>query len=454
VAAPDPYIINYDPTRGAWSRGVRLLDEPSLERGFSGAFGADGRLRLAYCKVAVGEDAEGVPTFGAVDLCVLDHPVGPDPAIGVAGVGLSTNAAEVGESVDILVAVENRGELTVTNLAVCVYAGNPVAGGMLIGVTQRLSEVIGGATATVTVAWTVPAATNNIALYAVVDPGLETDDRNPANNTATLVALVPDLAVRGASVQTEAPTVRLLTATVVNEGSAPVPAGTVVTFRRGATDGALLAQESLQYMAVGSNGAYEAGFRWDMAGGVYTSAFEMVYVAATGSVQEIETRNNRVALQVMTTLDTDGDGLLDGEELQLGTSVSSSDTDRDGVPDAAEVRTHGTDPLRADTDGDGSPDGHELDAGTDPLSATDVFKIVTASGTTNYVMAVTWNAKSGTTYRVDMTSDLNGDWTNAPNGAAAEEQNQRTAVSNGVLRYLDPSPGPTTNRFYRVQKMP
>jgi len=44
----------------------------------------------------------------------------------------------------------------------------------------------------------------------------------------------------------------------------------------------------------------------------------------------------------MTSLDSDGDGLLDGEEQRLGTRVDLADTDGDGLSDTAEVRTHGT----------------------------------------------------------------------------------------------------------------
>jgi hypothetical protein len=44
------------------------------------------------------------------------------------------------------------------------------------------------------------------------------------------------------------------------------------------------------------------------------------------------------------TLDTDGDGLVNVEELALGTDWTNPDTDGDGVPDGDEVRD-GTDPL-------------------------------------------------------------------------------------------------------------
>lgn len=67
--------------------------------------------------------------------------------------------------------------------------------------------------------------------------------------------------------------------------------------------------------------------------------------------------------------DSDGDGLPDDVERQIGTDPLLADSDGDGLSDAREIEL-GTDPLRADTDGDGLPDGIEVDGPnpTDPLN--------------------------------------------------------------------------------------
>lgn len=65
--------------------------------------------------------------------------------------------------------------------------------------------------------------------------------------------------------------------------------------------------------------------------------------------------------------DTDGDGIKDGDEVRLGTDPTNPDTDGDGLTDAEEVRL-GTNPLNPDTDGDGIPDGIEVKLGLNPLS--------------------------------------------------------------------------------------
>lgn len=76
--------------------------------------------------------------------------------------------------------------------------------------------------------------------------------------------------------------------------------------------------------------------------------------------------------QLMT--DTDGDGLADGEEVdEHGTDPLDADTDGDGLRDGTEVSRYETDPTRADTDGDGLADG--VEASTDPaMSAADPAK--------------------------------------------------------------------------------
>jgi len=56
-----------------------------------------------------------------------------------------------------------------------------------------------------------------------------------------------------------------------------------------------------------------------------------------------------------TELDSDGDGLTDEQEIELGTDPNNPDTDGDGISDGREKEL-GTDPLKKDTDGDGVDD--------------------------------------------------------------------------------------------------
>lgn len=68
--------------------------------------------------------------------------------------------------------------------------------------------------------------------------------------------------------------------------------------------------------------------------------------------------------------DSDGDKLKDGEEvLTYRTNPLNIDTDNDGLNDYAELMTYKTDPLNSDTDNDGLNDGDEVNTyNTNPLS--------------------------------------------------------------------------------------
>ncbi|MFI5253696.1 MAG: OmpA family protein [Bacteroidota bacterium] len=72
--------------------------------------------------------------------------------------------------------------------------------------------------------------------------------------------------------------------------------------------------------------------------------------------------------------DTDHDGLNDREEIFIyHTDPNNPDTDGDGLTDGDEVLKYHTDPLRKDTDGGGVDDGTEVRRGTNPLDPTDDF---------------------------------------------------------------------------------
>jgi len=69
-------------------------------------------------------------------------------------------------------------------------------------------------------------------------------------------------------------------------------------------------------------------------------------------------------------VDTDGDGIYDDAEAELGTDPTLADSDADGLSDGAEA-TATTDPLDPDTDGDSYLDGDEVRTRHDPLDPDD-----------------------------------------------------------------------------------
>lgn len=86
-----------------------------------------------------------------------------------------------------------------------------------------------------------------------------------------------------------------------------------------------------------------------------------------GSNDLFATMGVGVSFYVFGRLDCDDDGLNDKEEDRLGTDPCSADTDKDGLGDFDEVRSHGTDPLDSDSDDDGLNDYREvMETDTDP----------------------------------------------------------------------------------------
>ena len=76
-----------------------------------------------------------------------------------------------------------------------------------------------------------------------------------------------------------------------------------------------------------------------------------------------------LAPAVASDTDRDADNYPDAMEVEVGLDPRNPDTDGDGVADGDEVNLYGTDPFTWDTDGDGRSDGEELFAsGTDPLT--------------------------------------------------------------------------------------
>ncbi|MBU4360326.1 thrombospondin type 3 repeat-containing protein [Candidatus Parcubacteria bacterium] len=65
--------------------------------------------------------------------------------------------------------------------------------------------------------------------------------------------------------------------------------------------------------------------------------------------------------------DSDGDGLTDNIENELGTDPQKFDTDNDGLNDFEEIQIYFSDPLNPDTDGDSYLDGEEVENNYSPL---------------------------------------------------------------------------------------
>jgi hypothetical protein len=100
------------------------------------------------------------------------------------------------------------------------------------------------------------------------------------------------------------------------------------------------------------------------------------------------------------TLDSDGDGAPDAQEIAAGSDPGRYDTDRDGIGDGEEIFVFNSSPVTTDTDGDGSSDWAELVAGTSPTNPTSRLAITRIVRNVDGRVRVYWSGVPGRTYRV------------------------------------------------------
>jgi hypothetical protein len=109
------------------------------------------------------------------------------------------------------------------------------------------------------------------------------------------------------------------------------------------------------------------------ASATQTASFELTQAVLSGEGDSdsdglINSEEIRIGTDPLKP-DTDEDGLLDGEEASTyTTNPLVPDTDNDGLRDGDEVKIYKTDPHNADTDSDLLNDGDEIDRGTNPIT--------------------------------------------------------------------------------------
>lgn len=117
--------------------------------------------------------------------------------------------------------------------------------------------------------------------------------------------------------------------------------------------------------------------------------------------------------------DTDGDGILDGdedtdddgltniEECQYGTSNCTKDSDGDKIADYDEINIYLTNPLEMDTDGDGANDKWEIDKGYDANVADNGFCITEKEQgiNTSVEIKISASGASASSFKINLHKD-------------------------------------------------
>ncbi|MDP0491594.1 MAG: sialate O-acetylesterase [Verrucomicrobiota bacterium JB023] len=107
-------------------------------------------------------------------------------------------------------------------------------------------------------------------------------------------------------------------------------------------------------------------------------------------------------------------------------ALEANDLDRDGLLNPEEVDL-GTNPSVSDSDGDGQSDGFEKAAGTDPLDSSSFFSISTIT-TNGDEVHLTWPSRPGNLYSLAWSRDLQH-WTVVEDDVPAEELGETTSRS-------------------------
>jgi hypothetical protein len=119
-------------------------------------------------------------------------------------------------------------------------------------------------------------------------------------------------------------------------------------------------------MTIGKGEAPQAANLPEEAAAADAAVAQEAPVVADESVAVVDESAEAPAAAPVEAFDTDGDGLEDAFEFELGTDPYDLDTDDDGAADGDEYYIHQTGTLNPDNDADGVLDGDEVANGTDP----------------------------------------------------------------------------------------
>ncbi|HEY2343569.1 MAG TPA: hypothetical protein VGH90_11085, partial [Chthoniobacteraceae bacterium] len=154
-----------------------------------------------------------------------------------------------------------------------------------------------------------------------------------------------------------------------------------------------------------------------------------------------------LAGQVISATATDATG--NTSEFSANVTVTTTDSDNDGIPDVYE-NAHGLNPhsidANLDADGDGVSNLAEFLAGTDPKNPSSAFRLAPPTFSNGDVI-ITLSTVAGHVYRVEYANDL----TSANHWRTLVDQVLATGSS---LQVTDPGAASVGRQFYRAIVLP
>ncbi|HYE81479.1 MAG TPA: Ig-like domain-containing protein [Clostridia bacterium] len=285
----DIYAVIYDSANNTWSSEIKLTSDNSFDRSPSSAF-VGNRLITVYNRAKIinmtnSADGQSYPTIGSsADLKMVTLDLGHDLAVSADTITLSENNLFPGSLVTIEASIENKGTFTESGVEVGFYAGDPKAGGQIIGQTQVIHEDIApGRTASARVQWEVPAAVTDGRIYVVVDPEDKRKDEGRSDNTALINIMQPDLELSGLECTPAGDGKYAVKAKVSNIGGADI-SNAAVSFYYGSGSSQLELIDSVDTGALKAGEKADVPFLWSPAAGTFKDA--MASLLATADTPE------------------------------------------------------------------------------------------------------------------------------------------------------------------------
>ena len=202
VAGVDISYALYDPQSQGFSHPLQLTDDASMERSISSAFDLDGKLWSAYNKTAITQEdvtvspeliIANVTKLGQTDLAVLQHQFGSD--LTITDFRLIPPSTSGQEQPLLQVTIHNQGGVPISNPQVTFYRGDPNLGGTPIGTMNMPSTLLGGASDTLQLEWTMAGMAGTETVFAVVDEANLIAETDESNNRASFLMSGADLVV-------------------------------------------------------------------------------------------------------------------------------------------------------------------------------------------------------------------------------------------------------------------
>jgi hypothetical protein len=169
----------------------------------------------------------------------------------------------------------------------------------------------------------------------------------------------------------------------------------------------------------------------------YTAKTYDVWIEGTLSVSGLGFKDNSVSTISSVQLDAEGVSYLD--DLSVTEEGIDADTDSDHLKDLDEMKYYGSSPTIADTDGDTMIDGDEVFVGTSPTDPGSVFAAdLTRPG--GGPLTVSFQTIPARLYAVQQTADpVSGPWADAPGLGSI--------VGDGTLKQVPVDETPDTHDF-------